>query len=92
MRLRNAPVAADLVAEIQPLGDAVVGLRLRSRLKLGNLRQPLGSEQSAFNREGFKGELGLAGLRFSPGCHVQSAFGNRTKSPMKSAGSSAFTL
>src|SRR5690606_3140843 len=92
VRLRDAPEAADLVAEVQPLVDAVVGFRLRARLKLSHLREPLGRQEAAFDRESFEGELSLAGFRLSLGCHVQSTFGSRTKSPMTSAGSSAFTL
>src|SRR5262249_40954724 len=91
VRLRDAPVAADLVAGVQPLVDAVIGFGLRARLQRRDLRQPLGRQKTAFNRKGFEGELRLARFRLSLCCHVQPTFGSRTKSPMTSAGSRAFT-
>jgi hypothetical protein len=44
VRLGDAPVAADLVAQVESLGDAIVGFYLGARLKLGNLGEPLRRE------------------------------------------------
>src|SRR5690606_31985801 len=92
VRLRDAPVTTDLVAEVEPLVDMVVGFGLHARPKLGDLRQPLGRQEAAFDRERFEGELGLASLCLPLACHAQSTLGSKTKSPITSAGSSAFTL
>src|SRR5690606_1319385 len=44
VRLGDAPVAADLVAELEALRDAVVGFRLMARRELRDLREPLGRD------------------------------------------------
>ena len=59
VRLRDAPVAADLVAQVQPLGNAVVGLALAAGGELRDARQPLGREQAAFDGERLERELRL---------------------------------
>ncbi len=64
--LGDAPVAPDLVAEVEPARNAVVGLGLLPRVELREAAQPLGREQPAFDGERLEGELrgstaGLAG-------------------------------
>src|SRR5690606_24825892 len=53
-RLGDPPVARDLVAELEPLLDAVVGRGLRRRLERGDLREPLRRKEPAFEGEGIE--------------------------------------
>ena len=83
--LRDAPVAADLVAKVEALGDPVVGLGLAARLELRDLREPLGREEAALDRERLEGELRLAaGGSFVGWPSFSRTFGSRTKRPMTS--------
>lgn len=89
--LRNAPIAANLVTEGEPLWDAVVVLSLVRSLELGDIREPLRGEKAALNRERFEDELSLSCANLAAGGHGQATRGSSTNRPMTSAGSSAFT-
>ena len=65
--LGNTPVAADLVAQLQTLGGPVVARVLVGGGELGDPGKPVGGQESAFDREGVKGELGAAEARWVPG-------------------------
>src|SRR5690606_773278 len=60
LRLGDAPEAADLIAKFQALVNAVVGGALMGCLELGNLGEPVGGQQAAFDGDRVEGELGVA--------------------------------
>ena len=76
--LGDAPASRDLVADLEPLRDAVVGRLLRAGLKPGHLAQPLRPEQAAFDRERVEGDPSLAARAASTRRHGQSTFGRST--------------
>ena len=59
-RLGDAPAPGDLVADVEPLRNAVVGRLLRGGLELGHLSQPVSPEKTALDRERFEGDSSLA--------------------------------
>ena len=59
-RLGNAPAPGDLVADMEPLWNAVVGRLLRGGLELSHLSKPLGPEKTALDRERIEGDPSLS--------------------------------
>ena len=55
----DPPVATDLVAQVQPLRDAVVLFALMACGELGNPRQPLWREKPTFDGERLEGKSSL---------------------------------
>ena len=76
--LRDLPEAADLVAQLEALGDAVVGvglLGLVGRLQGGQAGEFVGGDQAAFDADGAVGELmgGAAGHALGPALRREPA-------------------
>ncbi len=77
MRLGHAPVAADLVAQVQAFGNGVVGVGLVCRLQLGHSRKPVRGQQATLYRDCLEGELGFL-LSATDSHGDQSTRGSRT--------------
>ena len=83
--LGDAPVAAHFIAQVQALGDAVVGRRLVGGLQRGDVGQPFGGQQAPFDLDGVEGQGGITAAH-------APAPGISTKAAMTSTGFSASTL
>jgi hypothetical protein len=57
VRLRDAPVPSDLIANVETFGNSVIGIALRRRLELSDAGKPFRGEESAFNGKGVELDL-----------------------------------
>src|SRR5690606_29278645 len=64
--LGDAPVAADLVTELETAGDIVVGRGLLPGLERSDPGQPFGREQPAFDAQRFEFPAGILSASHSP--------------------------
>ena len=89
-RLGNAPAPGDLVADVEPLWNAVVGWLLRGGLELSHLSKPVGPEKTALDRERVEGDPSLSRAA-STWRHDQSTVGKSTYTPITSGRARAWT-
>jgi hypothetical protein len=91
MGLGDAPVATDLIAQLQATQDVVVGGVLVLGAELGYADHPARGQQPALDGDGVKGQLCGLGGSLGASSHGQLTFGRRTKTPITSGRGSAST-